>query len=162
MLTDAMSRSTAQLVGKFISKKNLAADLAAVADQQKTLVDAVAVIQKELSRSAAPVEVHDERKPPRSWLAIAALAFVTALIAFAVAQIVYTEDAGSVFRTSADVIGAALVLITVLAQSVLVVLDAWGVAESDRVRSATSLVSIFIGLVGGVFVVIGALNSHGG
>ncbi|WIB25415.1 hypothetical protein [Curtobacterium sp. MCSS17_015] len=103
----------------------------------------------------------DHRKPPKAWWAIVGIVPVALALAIAAAHFVYTKDAGSPFRVFADVIGAVLVVLSVVAQSVLVILDAWGIDESDRTRSITSIVSIVIGIVGGTFVAIGALNAHG-
>jgi hypothetical protein len=149
-------------VRKFVSKRQLSERLDALGDNVAELSQAVTGIESDLATVAANTKPgRDHRKPPRAWWAIVAIIPVALALAIAAAQFVYTKDAGSPLRVFADVIGAVLVVLSVVAQSVLVILDAWGVDESDRTRSITSIVSIVVGIVGGTFVAIGALNAHG-
>ncbi|MFS0731040.1 hypothetical protein ABC270_13300 [Curtobacterium sp. 1P10AnD] len=148
-------------MGIFSSSKRLSGELAVLSARHDRLAASFATLEADVARMSPAAGVRAERKPPRSWWAVPSVAIVAMLIAFAVAQFVYTKDAGSPFRALADVIGAVLVVLSVVAQSILVVLDSWGIAESDRTRFITSVVAIVVGLAGGVFVVIGALNAHG-
>ncbi len=148
-------------VGKFISKKRLSDDVAALAVDQKEAADAIAALQSKVDSLSSALDKSDEREPPKAlWAPVGVVAVFVAL-ALVIAHFVYAQDAGRQYRAMADVIGAVLVVLSVVAQSVLVILDAWGVSSNNRLRANVSVFSIASGLVGGIFVVIGALNAHG-
>ena len=148
-------------VGKFISKKRLSDDVAALAVDQKEAADAIAALKSKVEGLSSVSDKSDEREPPRAlWAPVGVIAVFVAL-ALVISHFVYAQDAGRQYRTLADVIGAVLVVLSVVAQSVLVILDAWGVSSDNRLRANVSVFSIASGLVGGIFVVIGALNAHG-
>jgi uncharacterized membrane protein HdeD (DUF308 family) len=118
-------------------------------------------LQREIDKLVgATADLTVSQKPP-AWVGLVGVVLVAAALTLASWSFVTTKAPDDPIRTNADIAGAVLIVISVVAQSTMVMWDQWGLRYSTALMSVTVIASIIVAIVGADLVVMGALQAHG-